>query len=596
MVSLLAIGIQNSNREKIECAFKDAENIYKTFEIVLKREFKKYCSICVKDINELGLMNILSLIQNSLDENDIFVFYFSGHGTNEANGHLKLVLNDKEYSFSQIVTLLGQFSGKVVIILDCCYSATGICEINRDNVYCDKNISLIASNSAVESADFVNKGSIFTNNFCKAIMRLYHKNSTITLKNIIDEASLSYDKKCYIVIGGGDADVVLSNSKEDFTYDIDKILFKLKKSNYDIREMLWYSIDGLTDGTKYDLFQKLVKSKEYGYLLGDSSWRVRRALGSTFGSVYDIEVKKKIVEQLLESDNWTQRCVGYIASRKKIWEKVFIKMKDDIDNKNNPMDIVWLGALYLSQNLGGFEYEEKEIFNSNLTESIWGAIEIWKFFLKEINTREKLIIFKDNLDENIYQELCLHLFFTEEVIEIDFKQYNPLIQKYQKQFKQLYKAKKRGPTQVSSENKWIWSMIYGNWRDQVDLHKEMEDILNNLRTKEYEEFFQVVQYIPSVEIKMAIIDYFIMDNTLNQHGEYIKWAFEEEHPWIFRTALPLFKDNLVKEIKFNRYIYPGAFDVLIECKKIKTKVNIDFNYDDLTKLEAVALKTALENE
>lgn len=228
-----------------------------------------------------------------------------------------------------------------------------------------------------------------------------------------------------------------------------------------------------------------------------------------------------------------------------------------------------------------------------------GGIEVWKRYFNGYNINEKLELFREHTSEKAYKRLCVELYFKGDITHCEFLQSG--IKKYDKFVKDLYRCKKRGRSGGFPNSKWIFSILYGNWRDQVAIYPIFERQWKGERDKK--SFMKALQYIPSVEIKMAILDYFSRMKRVENiqlEVECLKWALQDSHPWVIRSALPLFqgKSELVeKNIKrnINMTIYPGVFDLVIELSK-QGLDEIDYSIDQINEFETEMLMKAIKQE
>lgn len=265
--------------------------------------------------------------------------------------------------------------------------------------------------------------------------------------------------------------------------------------------------------------------------------------------------------------------------------------------KDYPMDLLWLITLYLpdiSENL-----DPQIVLESNLMKSAWGAMEIWKRYFKDIDVTEKLNIFKKHLSANVYKQICVELYFKEEIS--DCEDLPSVINKYNSFIKDLYKCKTRGRSNISKNDKWIYSVLYGNWRDQVDVSSVFDNRWKTERDKKG--LLKALRYIPSVEIKMAILDY--LSKIVKWENRQIDvncltWALKDQHPWVIRSALPLFqgRQDIVKDKirrNINMKIYPGIFDLAIELSRLGFN-DIEYSIDKINDYESEMLKIAISQE
>lgn len=607
MVSVISMGIESNDSihegalAKIPCAYQDAENIYNMFEKALGNNFKKCASVCVKNITSIECKALVSALSLSIEKDDIVIFFFSGHGEKDANGKLQLIFADYfndgkkgSISFQEIILSLKKYGCPIFIILDCCYSGAGIAESLGNDYKLESSVSIMTSTGAVRTEKISEDGSPFTNAICTALSQIVNEEKKVSIDNIFSYTQKIHPNSNHI-IGGGKRDIVLSETERiHYPEDFSQIFInKIRHSNYEMREALWYSVGYMPIGIKNDLLEKyLGENRDKGIEL---SWRVRRAIGS----VYEYGNNKKIdrhIMNLMHSKNWMDKCVGYICARKSKDPSITQLMYEEVKNFEDdyPMDLAWLLALYLADR----EIDPEPILNLKLMKSPWGAMEVWKRYFNNCNKNKKLEIFKNNTEEEVYKQLCIELYFRKilpdcEELPEDIKKDIPSIM-------ELYGCKTRGRIGASENNKWIFSVLYGNWRDQVDLYHVFDTMWKSTRDKR--KLLSNLQYIPSVEIKMAILDY--LSRTVKGSKQInvsdLEWALKDQHPWVIRSALPLFqgeKEIVEKNIKrdIDMKIYPGIFDLAIELSKQGLN-GIEYQINNMNDIEAEMLKMAIDRE
>lgn len=143
-------------------------------------------------------------------DNDILLFYYSGHGT-MSNGHAGMYTSDgRNYEFSHLYSKLKKVKGKKLVILDCCYSGSFItqnaidktkfsvitaCKHNSYSPFFNKlNILTFFSGRRVTITHFSDKvleGLGYYDNSLKADA---DKNKTVTLKELFQYLQKNYQK------------------------------------------------------------------------------------------------------------------------------------------------------------------------------------------------------------------------------------------------------------------------------------------------------------------------------------------------------------------------------------------------------------------
>lgn len=593
MLSVLAVGISDYNNmdKNIACAQKDARTVYDTFQKIMEEEFSKYTSICIYNTTVGEIRNLLMSLENILEEKDIFVFYFSGHG--EINGNtLDLCLGGGTDVYSrwnlgmpELLCVLGKFRCKVMIILDCCYSGAGINWSNIEEVYGNSNITIVSSSTQYSTATYSDDGSEFTKELCNALSNLYNNQTDISLSKIFNEMKKTLNGFYgQAKLWERQPDVILKR----FFKDSEKVknfskefVDRLKRVNFDTREFFWYSIIELPDFYKFEILNYYFNDKKVS---SEPHWIVRRAVGSVISSIKDRKKAKDLLEKICRSENWMIRCIGYNGAKYDMDQSIEVMLKNEREKDNVPMDVIWLSNLYYFDRK---DIEHKNFFCTNLMKSSWGIIDLWKRIPDSYFINKKLEKFKNNIDnEKYFDELKEYISYLEEDKQ-NFISY-------------IFSEKKRGRLPVNTPQKWILSIIEGKWRDQTNLN--LEEYLKN--HKNPENGLLELKLLPFVELKMGVLDFFCKNpEYAEEYKKYLVWALEDEHPWVVRTALPIFKNDkdCFKKIdikKYDRTIYPGVFDLLLEMAKYKIDVTAYVKKDglNLTKQEQESLEWAVSME
>jgi len=78
--------------------------------------------------NKNNIFNSIDLLSNNTDDNDVTIFYYAGHGGKDSNNEYLLVYDDS-ISDIELNEKLDTINGRVIIILDSCYSGGFIEEL-----------------------------------------------------------------------------------------------------------------------------------------------------------------------------------------------------------------------------------------------------------------------------------------------------------------------------------------------------------------------------------------------------------------------------------------------------------------------------------
>lgn len=136
----------------------------------------------LKKVKKQEFLDTLNMFVASVDQDDIFIFYFSGHGANLRKDHY-LVFSDDILKTQDIIYVLDRLLVKSkIILLDSCMSgnfevaetATMDSTMSIDD-FCGRGYAVIASSSAEQSSySHMNKPiSLFTSFLCEALVDKY---------------------------------------------------------------------------------------------------------------------------------------------------------------------------------------------------------------------------------------------------------------------------------------------------------------------------------------------------------------------------------------------------------------------------------------
>lgn len=280
----------------------------------------------------------------------------------------------------EIILGLKKYNCPILILLDCCYSGAALAESVKDDYKLESQISIMSSTGALGTDTVCTEGSKFTTAVCMALEQMMDTKQSISIKDIFSCVK-RYDSKCQLIVGGGKSDLILCDTErvqypENFAQEF---VNKIGHINYEMREALWYSVGYLPTEIKIDLLAYYLKENRNG--CGELSWRVRRAIGSVYGYGKNKKINEYIM-QLLHSDIWTDKCIGYICANKSDEQDVVKLMNNDLRNSDYPMDLIWLLALYLSDK--NEETAPQLILESKLMQSEWGVLRFGKDILMAI--------------------------------------------------------------------------------------------------------------------------------------------------------------------------------------------------------------------
>ena len=172
------------------------------------------------------------------------IFYYSGHGTIDGNGHAGLYTHDGgNYKFSTLYNKLKGINGKIVVILDCCYSGSFITQ-NYIDVAAKNKFLILTACQSTKYSPYYNKLSnimtlftgkkVMTTRYTDAMLKglgYYNgklaaysdKNNVVTLAELFSYLNKNYKKTYSYTYNGqkGSAYIEpqkLGNVSLDFSY------------------------------------------------------------------------------------------------------------------------------------------------------------------------------------------------------------------------------------------------------------------------------------------------------------------------------------------------------------------------------------------
>ncbi|MCB5903805.1 caspase family protein [Bacillus cereus] len=594
---LISVGIKNCRDEafgEIECAYGDADLIYETLNEVLCSDFSVNDSVCLKGPSSEEFLAVVKMFTRNLGESDNLIIYFSGHGALRNQDSLELIFSNANSSYgegrcktSQLKDVLDQGNFQTILILDCCHSGAGLNIANDTNIFSNEKISVLASSSAFGRAKFDESGSIFTKHLCDVLKTLNEEGKPISLRALAEEIE-STGHRCYVNTSNGSPNIILSNPTtlvEDNTDFQKRFLMRIYESDTTTREMHWYYLMDFPNITKLEVLRSYLKQD-----ISEPHWLVRRAIGSLIGELRNFKVKEEIVLELLRSRDWMAQCIGLIGARKELEHESIRNEVKSILSSNAQMDAIWLANLYLSDS----EYLDIDCaLSSSLSKTAWGVLDIWIRYSERMDNNILLEKIKSTVDNVLLEPLFIHMYFESGHIE-DEGLLEPI--RESKLISFLYALKKRGGTK-SAKQKWLFSSLYGSWRDQLDL--KLREFFHYSTEEEIRTNLELASKLPLVEMKMAIFQYI----TIYPDPEYhplLKWGLSDPHPWVKRTAIRALQEQstLLGEAfqeATNGQLYPGKLDFILEAISLGIDCNDYIVKHALIRSETESIKWATQN-
>jgi len=177
MRKALIVGIDNYEKNPLSGCVNDAMQIKEVLSRNHDETSNFECKILTSPQTPIVRPFLLaSLDQFFLQEAEVALFYFSGHGVvNNIGGYLGTVemkSYDEGISMMELLTLINNSSTKeVIVILDCCHSGKlGIVPaLQKDHTILREGVSILCASRGNETAQEQDSGGLFTALICDAL-------------------------------------------------------------------------------------------------------------------------------------------------------------------------------------------------------------------------------------------------------------------------------------------------------------------------------------------------------------------------------------------------------------------------------------------
>lgn len=569
MIRLVSCGIGNArDKEPIPCANQDAELIYNSFQSHFP-DFDNRYSITLFNASADSFQKAIRNATNGLDETDILAIYFSGHASNQAEGEIKLYFcNGKDDTFtSERLRDETDNSGcNKLLILDCCYAGGALSLANYKHSEHKKFFVLTAVGS-YSMAEHSTSVSPFTQTLINCLDELDSVDQAITLTSICKTLKKNNYLKFELGIAVGEIDlslkaaVSIAGSTEFLTAFWNK--FPTLPSS--MRAIMWYALDSsnLSYDTKIKTIEQLCNGRPHFY---EGSWIVRRAIGHLLGELpqQDPQVRKA-EDQLLNSKSWIDICIGLVATRNQNTSRMQEIRRNICRRTGLPMDVVWLANLYyadyFTENREG-ESGDEIFLPQQLCETAWGVEDLFARYKRQ----EAVLVHLEKMVGDRFHDI---LQTQKRMLNPEtFSTTNLLLSTY-------LKCPKRGRNTASYRDKWLRSILFGQWRDHPLADSELEVYFQSTDLKVCQKDLKDLSSA-TVDIKLGILSYVssLSQNERKKYQDALSWALKDPHPWVRRDSFMIFNDDLeqIKKAAFsdiiNRNQYPGVLDMIIEANTV----------------------------
>ncbi|MDO8069087.1 MULTISPECIES: caspase family protein [unclassified Janthinobacterium] len=599
-VRLLSVGISEyaPHRKDLPASLNDARKIYDTFEDVLGKSLDHRHSIVALDITgDQFLTHIRTALKEQKKDgpsSDLLIIYFSGHGSTY-DEVLDLHFIDSKLGQDGISTIvIGEMLRifqypRVLLILDCCFSGAANKITYANTGFSKKKTTLIASSQPIQPSQSGEILSIFTQCLSNSLYKIKQQGLQISVANLEIELGnyVMPKQNPHILFPEGMHDLVIAPAplsvpqSQKLQLDISD---RLRVATEGVRESIWYALAEEPEYILLGVAKILFDDDKYT----EPSWLVRRAAGSALSEIKFLKNEQlNLCNRLFSSNHWVNRCIGILTVRRDVSKDDFrLQLEKLLSSEEEVMDVRWLALLYLSDFYGYSSFEKiiQRFSLNNFYQSSWGVCELWERGVNVAenggdisSTKERTEIFIGKLKQH-----------TSSLINFIYLRYREVFNQLNDDLKAWLDSSligtigidcfgdtpTRGSTQKMGIGKWLHSSLYGSWRGAYSPLW----VFNSLNAKELSEFIEAVKHVPIVAARMAIFEQLESSPELaNRNAEALSWGVVDDHPWVRRVALRLFRtlnsNEPIEESKarlnsagtiLNEKIYPGSMDYLRE--------------------------------
>lgn len=569
MIRLVSCGIENARgKEPIKCARKDAELIYGSFQRHFP-DFDNCYSIALCDVDAIRFEKILQDTVKGMKNTDILVVYFSGHAVDDDGTEINLVFYDgDEFPSSKLLDAARASGCSKLLILDCCHAGEAISLANY-KFPGHRNFSVIAAVGPYGFAEFGESVSPFAQHLAECLDELDNTNREINLASIHETLEKNNYSNSRMADAVGEKKLLLKAAVSTAGNSEFLAAFwnKLPALPSSMRAIMWYALDSSNLGyaMKISAIERLnVRPHFY-----EGSWIVRRAIGHMLGELPQQEPRVRTVEErFLKSKNWMDICIGLVATRSNGTAEMQKTRREICGHPKLPMDVIWLANLYYADHFTESRKDEpgdEIFFPPRLCETAWGVEDLFARY-----KGHKAVL--DHLEEAVDDRL-------REVLKTQRAMANPDTSSAANSLLDTYlKCPKRGRTKASYRDKWLRSVLFGQWRDHPMADGELDVYFQSTsledRCKDLKDLSSA-----TVDIKLSILGYVssLSPSKRKKYQDALAWALTDPHPWVRRDSFLIFSDDLerIKEGAFrdivDRKQYPGVLDMIIEANAISKR-------------------------
>nr|WP_247897092.1 caspase family protein [Azospirillum argentinense] len=510
--------------------------------------------------------------------NDVSIIAFSGHGKMDKD-HLSIHFKDSDGK-SHGSLLIGEIAlaihkhgrGEFLLVLDCCYAGAAASATASSSVYFQSKISLLAACRSDQRALPGDRLSLFTAAIIKSIDTLVDTGQQVTIKAITEHLKADKYDNYFASIRDGIANLDLGPgiNLEDSASYVSEVYTALRNSGSAERSVIWYM---LADAPEVRRIRVLQDPRFSEYI--EPVWLGRRAMGSCLDSVtHSKRAKIDIASRLLRSQSWIDNCVGLIGARHNLDDAGILEIFKNHLDPSFPMDSKWLSALYLSDAklLKGQEWVD--LYDTSFGKTLWGAFELLAMAADDEEAfgdlRARAINdYSAAAQIDLFSEIIASRSATLKTLDAP---HLSALKKSDKDFAELLTVGVRLRTGRTGSEKWLFSKMKGNWRNQ---YQHSFDNMFRFRHDIYiSQIAEKVVAFPDSALKLAFLDGLQKQRIKSEKiAASVSKFLKDDHPWVRREAVRyvtliandpstryLVEDAIGSAQAVDSLLYPGRLD------------------------------------
>jgi hypothetical protein len=586
----------------IDCAYNDAYRVYDTLARVSGSRFDHRRSAVFCDPAASEFLELVSSVAMALSVEDQLVVYFSGHA-DQHEGMARLLFTDADIRgrgrlrVDVLAAPLVDSSTRSILVLDCCNSGNALTVADTRDALLPRRISVVASSGAYQPSKFGPEESAFTSAFCRALDDLSEQGRPLTLSAIAEcvEGDEGFKRRIHVNHRSGFAEDSIEHDPVDTGVPIDaaqRFTRALGASDRRTREALWYSLAEMPIAVQVAALNKVCTPT----WPAEPSWVVRRAIGSILGELpsHSRNRRSLILSLTAEDRLWMHRAAGIIAARRDLArDERLRRMTAEMIVSSPVADLKWLAHLYVAD--VDPPAALAAALKSTLVSTGWGLVDVFRRHASSYASDLSVLLRKlrDAADDDPTRLRYLKDHIRLAGIPDHGLEGVPSCEElvHSGPARLLYSRRARGTLRLPRA-KWLMSILYGSWRDQVEANAL--SVLDQVPDSRRAEEARILAELPPVELRMVLAHEASAAPEMTEDiAAVFHWSAQDPHPWVRRKSLSSEGpdgSNLAFADTIDRVLYPGVLDLVIRGAELGIVPGGYVGGLDLSKQEREALK------